>query len=151
MLNVKASHNDQVYIFQQLGKGYFKFIWIVEHEFLLTWKCSFMEFYNWFGAISAFDRNFFASSVLFNLLLELKKESLKNDHAQYTYIQAHMKKKEKQLNVWAEMFVLGDLFVFLLFLTETQFCTSMRIKEKRSIQLRAGLTSGLRLASGCSW
>lgn len=26
MLNVKASHNDQVYIFQQLGKGYFKFI-----------------------------------------------------------------------------------------------------------------------------
>lgn len=57
----------------------------------------------------------------------------------------------KQLIVWVDMFVLGELFVLLLFLTETQFCTSMKIKEKTSIRLRAGLTSGLRLASGCSW
>lgn len=34
-----------------------------------------MEFQNWFGAISAFDRNFFASSVLFDLLLSLKNSS----------------------------------------------------------------------------
>lgn len=36
-----------------------------------------MEFYDWFGAISAFDRNFFASSVLLNLLLELEEEIFK--------------------------------------------------------------------------
>lgn len=56
------------------SKGLFKMICVVQHEFILTGKFSFMEFYNWFGAISAFYSNFFASSVLFNLLLELEEE-----------------------------------------------------------------------------
>lgn len=50
---------------------------------LLTWKCSFMEFNNWLGTLPAFHCNLFASSVLFNLLLELKKESL-SMHTLYT-------------------------------------------------------------------
>lgn len=41
----------------------------------LTWKCSFIEFDDWFGAIPAFDCNFFASSVLFNLLLKCEKNT----------------------------------------------------------------------------
>lgn len=55
----------------------------VERSSLLTWKWSFVEFYNWFGAISAFDGNFFATSVLFNLLLEL-------ENSDYTHLQDHI-------------------------------------------------------------
>lgn len=47
-------------------------------NFRLTWKCSLVKFYNWFGAISSFHSNFFASSILLDLLLELEEDILKN-------------------------------------------------------------------------
>lgn len=43
-----------------------------------------MEFQNWFGAISAFDCNFFASSVLFDLLLSLKNKSYFYKRSKFT-------------------------------------------------------------------
>lgn len=59
-------------VFQQTNVQDIQDYFVVENSFLLTWKCSFMKFCDWFGAIPSFDCNFFASSVLFNLLLDLE-------------------------------------------------------------------------------